>query len=352
MVRQGVSNGCTAKRIILDTGSSLTLVHRKFVPHAANSEKTMTTRSTTGTQSYPTAVVVIELDGHRYEREVAVSEQLRKDTLLGVNVPLWPHLVKSVDTNKLAQIKSLIEQEETSYTVTTRAQARRSDLQRELEQNVESVVEPDAIVDTEGSTTETIVSPASNQPSNSETGLSETAAIDETEVNQSDVSHVFPFHDTLFSSNRDKVYKTRAERRRCQQKNRQDDRVSREELIRDQENDSDIQKWSDQVKPIYKRVISGVLCRRWRPLNNLSESCDQIVLPKGQRHHALKLAHDIPMAGHLGRDCILDRLRKHFWWPEITHDVAEYCCSCPECQSVKMWSQGTYGSHAHHRRAI
>ena len=82
-------------------------------------------------------------------------------TLLGVNVPLWPHLVKSVDTNKLAQIKSLIEQEETSYTVTTRAQARRSDLQRELEQNLESVVEPDAI-DTEGSTTETNVSPASN----------------------------------------------------------------------------------------------------------------------------------------------------------------------------------------------
>ena len=38
MVRQGVTNGCTAKRIILDTGSSLTLVHRKFVPCAAISE--------------------------------------------------------------------------------------------------------------------------------------------------------------------------------------------------------------------------------------------------------------------------------------------------------------------------
>lgn len=162
---------------------------------------------------------------------------------------------------------------------------------------------------------------------------------------------MFPFHDTLFSSNRDKVYKTRAEKR-CRQKNRQDNRVSHEELIRDQKNDSNIQKWSDQVKPNYKRVISGVLCRLWRPLNNLSESCDQIVLLKGQCNHALKLAHDIPMAGHLGRDCILDRLCKHFWWPEITHDVAEYCCSCPECQSVKMWSQGTYGSHAHHQRAI
>ena len=77
-----------------------------------------------------------------------------------------------------------------------------------------------------------------------------------------------------------------------------------------------------------------MLCRRWRPLNNLSESCDQIVLPKGQLHHALRLAHDIPMAGHLGRDRTLDRLRKHFWWPGITHDVAEYCRSCPECQRV------------------
>ena len=157
--------------------------------------------------------------------------------------------------------------------------------------------------------------------------------IDETEVNQSDVSHVFPFHDTLFSSNRGKVYKTRAERR-CRQKNRQDYRVSHEELIRDQKNDPDIQKWSDQVKPIYKRVISGVLCRRWGPLNNLSESCDQIVLPKGQHHHALRLAHDIPMAGHLGHDRTLERLCKHFWWPGINHDVAEYCRSCPECQRV------------------
>ena len=78
-------------------------------------KKTVTMRNTTGTQSYSTAVVVIELDGHRYEWEVAVSEQLREDALLGV--ALWSHLVKAVDTctNELSQMKSLIEQEETSY---------------------------------------------------------------------------------------------------------------------------------------------------------------------------------------------------------------------------------------------
>ena len=58
------------------------------MPKAADTGRTVSMRNTTGTQSYPTAIVTIELDGHHYEKEVAVSEQLKEDALLGMDVPL------------------------------------------------------------------------------------------------------------------------------------------------------------------------------------------------------------------------------------------------------------------------
>ena len=44
------------------------------------------------------------------------------------------------------------------------------------------------------------------------------------------------------------------------------------------------------------------------------------------------LAHDVPMAGHMGvtrtKDCLLQR----YYWPGIFTDTANYCQSCEVCQ--------------------
>ena len=69
-------------------------------------------RNTTGTQYYPTAEVTIELDGRCYQREVAVSEQLSEDALLGMDVPLWPHLVEALSQEEVVQLKELLQQKE------------------------------------------------------------------------------------------------------------------------------------------------------------------------------------------------------------------------------------------------
>ena len=100
------------------------MVHRKFVPVAADTGNTVSMRNITGTHLYPTAVVTIELDGQHYEQEVAVSNQLAKDALLGVDVSLWLHLIKSLLNEEMAQVKMLVQQEESSYAVTTQAQLR------------------------------------------------------------------------------------------------------------------------------------------------------------------------------------------------------------------------------------
>ena len=42
---------------------------------------------------YTTAVVTTDLEGCFYAKEVAVSQQLREDALLAMNVPMWPHVI-------------------------------------------------------------------------------------------------------------------------------------------------------------------------------------------------------------------------------------------------------------------
>ena len=63
-------------------------------------------RNITGTHLYPTAVVTIELDGQHYEQEVAVSNQSAEDALLGVDVSMWPHFIKSLSEEEMAQVNS------------------------------------------------------------------------------------------------------------------------------------------------------------------------------------------------------------------------------------------------------
>ena len=106
----------------------------------------------------------------------------------------------------------------------------------------------------------------------------------------------------------------------------------REGLIHRQKTDPEIQKWKEKENLEYYTEQAGVLCRKWRPKRKPSENCDQIVLPQHYRPTVLKLAHDVPMAGHLGKERTLTRVRRRFWWPGMTKDVTEYCRSCEECQ--------------------
>ena len=58
----------------------------------------------------------------------------------------------------------------------------------------------------------------------------------------------------------------------------------------------------------------------------------QIVVPQKFRTDVMKMAHDIPLAGHLGNHKTRNRIMQHFYWPGIFKDVSRYCKSCPDCQ--------------------
>ena len=58
----------------------------------------------------------------------------------------------------------------------------------------------------------------------------------------------------------------------------------------------------------------------------------QIVVPQKLREKVMTLAHDTPMAGHLGGKKTLDRIWRHFYWPGMCADVRRWCASCERCQ--------------------
>ncbi|XP_071504452.1 uncharacterized protein [Diadema antillarum] len=85
-------------------------------------------------------------------------------------------------------------------------------------------------------------------------------------------------------------------------------------------------------------VKSGVLMRKWRPPDRPADEdwtiVNQIVVPPPYRKEILRLAHEIPMAGHMGVKKTLCRIRTHFFWPKMRKDVSEFCRTCHECQVV------------------
>ena len=222
------------------------MVHRRFVRVAADTGKTLW-ETLQGIQAYLTAVVIIEFDDYQYKREVAVLGQLKENALLGMNVPLWPHLFKLLSAEEIAQIKTLVQQEETSYAVTTRAQAKQRDSQKESEQEADDQTE----IVTESVENESEDTPLPNHGQTDATNQIIPTEISGNQITEEIVvSQEFPFHNTLFTNReKTKVYKTRAERRRCRWEFREQ-RLTCEELIKAQWEEPDIQQWTDQVKPI------------------------------------------------------------------------------------------------------
>ena len=50
------------------------------------------------------------------------------------------------------------------------------------------------------------------------------------------------------------------------------------------------------------------------------------------RDMVMKLAHTIPLAGHLGKAKTVNRILQRFYWPTIYRDIAKFCRSCESCQ--------------------
>ncbi|XP_075141564.1 uncharacterized protein LOC142217269 [Leptodactylus fuscus] len=66
-----------------------------------------------------------------------------------------------------------------------------------------------------------------------------------------------------------------------------------------------------------------------------------LVVPQPYRAELSRIAHDIPLAGHLGVTKTKARLSHLFYWPRMGKDVARYCCSCDTCQRMGKAGQSS-----------
>ena len=124
------------------------------------------------------------------------------------------------------------------------------------------------------------------------------------------------------------------------------DALSREQLLSEQTKDPDIVRLSKRALSLDEAdkvgecfyIQDGILMRKWRPPdtppNEVWQVVHQIVVPVAYRGDIMSLAHDTPMAGHLGVNKTYNRILSHFYWPKLRKDVSEFCKSCHVCQMV------------------
>ena len=114
--------------------------------------------------------------------------------------------------------------------------------------------------------------------------------------------------------------------------------ISKPELRRLQDEDPMIQEFKKKNPEVIEER-NGLWYNLWKPKQHPEKIVEQLLLPKQYRQVIYKLAHTIPLAGHLGRDKTVKRITKRFYWPSVFRDVADYCKSCPECQRTGKGSQ-------------
>lgn len=344
LLDKGEVNGRPVERIQIDTGASRTVVNSDVVPEVEmTGEKVSVTLADGAKRCYPTADVEIKFDGEIYRVRAAIVKGLVEDVLLGRDVPRYRHTPGrlSLDELRILREKSDQGEEELNSTatvlqVTTRAQARAQGQQSaERGNRAESEPSDGKEVTGPGCGDDELNSPEEldlppTEPT--ESGAVGVESEDPEADNEEEIP--FAFEDELFAEpGKERCKTTRAGRRAQNRAYLTPTGVPKvTQLKSDQERDPDVQKWRATEIPEGVVQKEGIYYRRWHPRNAPGETYEQLVLPKTYRSKVLKLAHSMPMAGHLGRDKATQRIQRRFYWPTMYRDVKRYCQECPECQ--------------------
>ena len=334
-MKSRVVEGKSVDDILLDTECSRTLVHQQLVPEELKMGDAVAIRCAHGdTVLYPLADISLEVNGKAIIVEEAVSDTLPMTVLLGTDTSELSELLEISGDNKA----------EDAIVVITRAEKNKK--QREVEEQIwerECEVQPTPMAEW--------------------------------------MDEMGKMEDELFGSGREKVWNTRKEKREQRQRRCQlqvdvvagkeggageevanmdgsavGSREARDESIVRQGLDvsaQELKEWQasdESLKGVREAVEKceakegvefftrdGLPYRRWIPPGRGDEeemAVEQLVIPRQCWEMMLRLAHTIPLAGHLGRDKPTRQVLQHFYWPTIHRDVAIYCRTCGSCQKV------------------
>ena len=257
------------------------------------------------TELYPLADIRMEVDGTPIRVEAAVADTLPVDVLLGTDVKQLSNLLgRSVPrniTDKVAGGDGMV--------VVTRARARQ-ELEEEIFRRGKEVQ----------SGVRSKVLNEDSPPADADHGL---ASAHRQKAEQLVASHQKATLDD------DGTLEPRVPD------------ITMEEMKRLQEQDISLTRArgvaeSEETESMFSKR-GGLLYRRWTPAGcGVEMEIEQLILPEKCRRTVLKLAHEIPIAGHLGSEKTRQRLLRRFYWPGVFKDVEEFCRSCPTCQKTSQ----------------
>ncbi|XP_051271638.1 uncharacterized protein LOC127372197 isoform X2 [Dicentrarchus labrax] len=269
-------------KALLDSGSDQTLVHRNFVPpNIISTEDTIPICCVHGDEkSYSTADMYIKVDGQTYLLNIGVVDSLPFPAVLGRDLPVLFDLLESDQSRKC-------------NAAVTRAQAIQSN------------------------------------------DYSETLC-------------ALPFYNYELETAPGKSRKTRRQRR---QEKFQHTLVKPPTNLEPElplgfqmpDNIIEMQKADPSLVSLFQKAEgkepgAGLNSNRNEYIHQngmlyyQQGSVLQLVVPQAIRHIVLTMGHSVPWAGHLGKHKTTARIKRHFHWPGLSREVAEFCRSCPECQ--------------------
>ena len=311
--RHGTVNGVYCSDILVDTGATQTLVHKELVADDDILDGEVTVRCAHGdTVSYPLAVVKVNIGGKDIITTAAVSNTLPASVLLGWDVPQLMDLVATRD--------GAGPNEEDVLAAMTRLR-RRQPRDEQPETDVPAAPTPGEL------------NPIVPEP--------------ETD------NYLSNLDESLFSpTGPPRPIMTRAQKRENRRRYRQDAtagappcnalNITAGELRVLQEGDESLRRARAIANGAPSAAagdkfshLDGLLYRQYSPPGTSDgETIEQLVLPTQCRPAVLRLAHDIPMAGHLGRKKTADRILRRFYWPGVFRDVEDHCRACEQCQKT------------------
>ena len=314
--------------ILLDMGCSRTMVRRNLVAmEKVTVGKVATITCAHGdTKLHPLALVEVELDGARIQVEAALSEELPVSVLLGTDVPELTHLISGTGSSI-----NLLSQEQVMVVI-TRAKAKQQ-LDEKLIRNGKELLS--------GAQPNTLVR------------VNEPAACDNVLPSRSESKErQFPMKNSKLTKDQRREIRKKAQEtiKSREGGNSEYPDITIEDLKKLQAEDPTLAEViraadrsandrNESVAEYFRR--ERLVYRRWTPRGRSSTfQVEQLVLPKHCRGSVLKLAHDVPLASHLGREKTGRRLLRRFYWPTLFKDVAEFFRGCPRnMPEIGTWDQ-------------
>ncbi|RUA04454.1 MAG: hypothetical protein DSY43_06235 [Gammaproteobacteria bacterium] len=315
--------------MIVDTGCTRTLVHERFVTGEGITRGKVTVLTASGERVIvPLVHVEIESKKGTFKELVGVMAKLPVDCLLGCSsygqtlsqddlIQHWEHIIKIADSPTVME-------NDTAY-VTTRRQA----LLKAAQERADRLLDRENVL-----AAKTLAFPERNRkpPPVIEPQLQTVFEGQQLKDLEQRNEEVIP--DTSVISN-------------VNEPDENDltniwDR-DRQQVINDQQVDvtlSEERGIASQHPP--EEGVSGYFIQKGlllhrkacTMLHNGKLFIDRVVVPESYRGEILRVAHSIPLAGHMGIDKTRQRIEVHFYWPYLHADVKRYCETCPECQLV------------------